>query len=140
LKSPDQIPTLSPTSTASCSAGRLTRVRFPGYQTIEPAAPNDVSEGIRQETFAERVLYVKVEDLNAAVHRTVELGGRMVIPPTLVPGVVHFALIEDLAGNRTVGSGFVRATRLFSPVAMVFSRPAAARGRHNLRRACLRPQ
>ena len=74
---------------------------FPTYQTIEPAGPNGISGGIRQETFTERVFYVKVEDLNAAVQRAVELGGRVVIPPTLVLGVVHFALIQDPAGNRT---------------------------------------
>jgi PhnB protein len=74
---------------------------FPNYHSIDPAGPGGPTGGIRQEAFAERVLYVKVDDLEASVKRAVELGGRVVIPPTLIPSVVHFALIEDPAGNRT---------------------------------------
>jgi predicted enzyme related to lactoylglutathione lyase len=74
---------------------------FPGYQSIGPIGAGGLRGGIRQETFTERVFYVKVPDLQAALDRAVELGGRVLVPPKLVPGVVHFAMFEDPAGNRT---------------------------------------
>jgi predicted enzyme related to lactoylglutathione lyase len=78
----------------------ITPGTFGNYYNIAPAVPGGLPGGIRQETFTERVFYVKVPDLHAAVKRAEDLGGRVVIPPKLVPGVVHFAMIEDPAGNR----------------------------------------
>lgn len=85
---------------------------FPGYFNIasgESGAPNG---GIRQEEKPERIVYVRVPDLDAAVAEVVRLGGRVLIPPTRIPGVVTFALFEDPAGNRT---GMVHEARLNHP-------------------------
>jgi predicted enzyme related to lactoylglutathione lyase len=57
--------------------------------------------GFRQEEKPEVVLYIKVADLQAVLDAVVQAGGRVIIPPTNVPGVVHFALFEDPCGNRT---------------------------------------
>ena len=53
----------------------------------------------------ERVLYIKVADLQAALDAAVREGARVLIPPTRVPGVVFFALFEDPGGN---GTGLVQ--------------------------------
>ena len=54
-----------------------------------------------QEQFAERVIYIKVADLQQTLDAAVAAGGKVILPPTRVPGVVYFALFEDPAGNRT---------------------------------------
>ena len=43
--------------------------------------------------------YVQVDDIQAALDRAVELGGEVVLPPTVVPGVVTYAQFKDLEGN-----------------------------------------
>jgi hypothetical protein len=72
---------------------------FPAYFNIE-AEGAGMRGGIRQEAAAERVLYVKVPDLQAALDEAVKRGGKVVIPPTVIPNVVSFALFDDPAGNR----------------------------------------
>ena len=64
---------------------------LPGTLRIEAAGHGDV---------AERVLYVGVADVNAALANVVAHGGSIVIPRTVVPGVVVFGLLKDPAGNR----------------------------------------
>jgi predicted enzyme related to lactoylglutathione lyase len=49
---------------------------------------------------ADQSLYVRVPDLRQTLDQVVAGGGKVLIPPTQVPGVVHFALFEDPAGNR----------------------------------------
>ena len=72
---------------------------FPGYFDIDAAAAG-LRGGIRQEKAAERVLYVRVPDLQATLDDAVKRGGKVLIPPTHIPNVVSFALFEDPAGNR----------------------------------------
>ena len=43
--------------------------------------------------------YVQVEDVQAYLDKVAKLGGKMVIPPTEVPGMGHFAWFTDLDGN-----------------------------------------
>jgi len=74
---------------------------FPNYLSVAADAGAGLAGGFRQEEKAERVLYVRVADLDGAIAKVVAEGGRVLIPPTLVPGVVHFALFEDPQGNRT---------------------------------------
>lgn len=73
---------------------------FPGYFNIA-AEGAGVRGGVRLEGTPERVLYVKVPDLQAALDLVVKRGGKVVIPPTHIPNVVSFAMFEDPAGNRT---------------------------------------
>jgi len=45
------------------------------------------------------MFYVQVEDVQSHLERAVALGGRVVIPPTDVPGMVTFARFADTEGN-----------------------------------------
>ena len=74
---------------------------FPNYFALGAEAGAGLAGGFRQEATPERVLYIRVDDLDATLAAVVVAGGRVVIPPTEVPGVVHFALFEDPGGNRT---------------------------------------
>jgi predicted enzyme related to lactoylglutathione lyase len=71
--------------------------RFPNYFSVGP----EDGAGFRQEAQPERVFYIQVADLQVALDKVVAAGGKVLIPPTNVPGVVHFALFEDPQGNRT---------------------------------------
>jgi predicted enzyme related to lactoylglutathione lyase len=64
---------------------------LPGTLRVEP--PN-------LGTVTERVLYVGVPDINAALEAVKTHGGAVVFPRTVVPGVVVLALFTDPAGNR----------------------------------------
>jgi uncharacterized protein (TIGR03067 family) len=66
---------------------------------IAAATTGGIKGGIRQDP-AEKVLYFGVPDINAALKRIEESGGKTVVPRTVVPGVVTFALFTDPAGNR----------------------------------------
>jgi predicted enzyme related to lactoylglutathione lyase/quinol monooxygenase YgiN len=74
---------------------------FPNYISMAADAGAGLAGGFRQEEKPERVLYIRVADLDASLAKVVAAGGKVLIPPTNVPGVVHFALFEDPQGNRT---------------------------------------
>ncbi|HEX3917601.1 MAG TPA: VOC family protein [Caulobacteraceae bacterium] len=75
--------------------GRLTPVPvaspLPGLLRVEQAG---------QQPVAERVLYIGVPDIPAALAKITANGGQIVLPRTEVPGVVVIALFRDPAGNR----------------------------------------
>lgn len=54
---------------------------------------------IRQDP-AETLIYLGVSDIDAALKKIVAAGGTVVLPRTVVPRVVTFALFKDPAGNR----------------------------------------
>ncbi len=58
-----------------------------------------IKGGIRQDP-AEKVLYLGVPDIDAALVQIELAGGRVLVRRTVVPGVVTFALFTDPAGNR----------------------------------------
>ena len=64
---------------------------LPGNLRIEQAGHGDV---------AERVIYLGVPDVTAALAKVVAHGGSIVFPRMVVPGVVITALFKDPAGNR----------------------------------------
>ena len=74
---------------------------FPGSRSLGADSGAGLAGGFRPDPDPERVLYVQVADLDATLAAVVRGGGRVLIPPTDVPGVVHFALFEDPGGNRT---------------------------------------
>lgn len=57
-----------------------------GGVTTDPAAP-------------QVVIYVEVKDLQAALDKAESLGGKTVLPPREIPGVVTFAVMSDPEGN-----------------------------------------
>lgn len=76
--------------------------KVPGYGYVDSGEPGAVPGGIREETKTppERVIYIRVPDLAAALARVTAAGGVVVLPPTRLPWV-HFALFRDPAGNTT---------------------------------------
>jgi predicted enzyme related to lactoylglutathione lyase len=43
--------------------------------------------------------YAQVPDLKATIEHAVKLGGKQIVPPMEVPGMGHFAWIQDPEGN-----------------------------------------
>jgi predicted enzyme related to lactoylglutathione lyase len=64
---------------------------LPGTLRVEPADQGPVTE---------RILYVGVPDVTAALAAVTANGGKVVFPRTVVPGVVIVAVFTDPAGNR----------------------------------------
>ena len=69
----------------------------------------DLGEGIggglmrcRDDMPAYVTVYVAVDDLEATLAMAKELGGEPLLPPTPIPGVGQFALLQDPEGN-TIG-------------------------------------
>ena len=44
-------------------------------------------------------IYVEVDDLQAYLNKAESLGGKTLVPPTVIPNMVTFALFQDPAGN-----------------------------------------
>ena len=72
-----------------------------GYVPVEPKAPAKLTGGIGPSPQRQPLVtfYVKVVDPSATLKRAQELGGRIVMPPTDVPGGVTFARFADPEGN-----------------------------------------
>jgi uncharacterized protein (TIGR03067 family) len=66
---------------------------------IAAASTGGLKGGIRQDP-PEKVFYFGVPDINEALKKIEASGGKTVVPRTVVPGVVTFALFTDPAGNR----------------------------------------
>ena len=64
---------------------------LPGNLRVEPPS---------ERPTAERVLYVGVPDINAALAKVTANGGSVVFGRMVAPGVVILALFKDPAGNR----------------------------------------
>jgi uncharacterized protein len=78
-----------------------------GYVPVAPAAPVTLTGGIGASQTGKPLLtfYVKVADPSKILKRAEELGGRVVMPPTDVPGGITFARFADPEGNEV---GIVR--------------------------------
>lgn len=44
-------------------------------------------------------IYAMVDDLKATLDHATKLGGKTIVPPTEVPGMGHFAWLQDPDGN-----------------------------------------
>jgi len=67
------------------------------------AVPASSTGGLRgglRDDPAEKILYLGVPDIDAALARIEAAGGVAIVPRTVVPGVVTYALFLDPAGNR----------------------------------------
>jgi len=69
-----------------------------GGSTISAASTGGLRGGVREDP-ADKVLYMGVSDVTEALARIEAAGGKTVVPRTVVPGVVTFALFTDPAGN-----------------------------------------
>lgn len=70
-----------------------------GTDIIAAASTGGLRGGIRQDP-AEKVLYMGVPDIKSALKQIEAAAGNTIVPRTVVPGVVTFALFTDPAGNR----------------------------------------
>ena len=72
-----------------------------GYVPVEPKAPVKLTGGIGQSPQRQPlvIFYVKVADAAETLKRAEQLGGRVVMPPTDVPGGITFARFADPEGN-----------------------------------------
>jgi predicted enzyme related to lactoylglutathione lyase len=48
---------------------------------------------------ARTTAYIRVPDLQATLDQAVSMGGKVVVPPTDIPGVLTFAHVADPEGN-----------------------------------------
>ena len=64
---------------------------LPGNLRVEPSD---------QGPLTERLIYIGVPDVTAALARITNLGGSVVFPRLVVPGVVVVGMFKDPAGNR----------------------------------------
>ena len=66
---------------------------------IAASSTGGIRGGIRQDP-AEKIFYLGVASIDATLKQINEGGGKTIMPRTVVPGVVTFALFVDPAGNR----------------------------------------
>jgi len=66
---------------------------------VSASSTGGLRGGLRDDP-AEKIFYLGVPDIDAALARIEAAGGVTVLPRTVVPGVVTFALFLDPAGNR----------------------------------------
>jgi predicted enzyme related to lactoylglutathione lyase len=66
---------------------------------IAAASTGGLRGGIRQDP-AETLLYLEVPDIVATLKEIEAAGGKTVVPRSVVPGVVTYAIFTDPAGNR----------------------------------------
>jgi uncharacterized protein len=57
-------------------------------------------KGTLRQDPAEKIIYIGVPDINAALARITASGGSVAMPRTVIPNVATFALFTDPAGNR----------------------------------------
>ena len=70
------------------------------YAVVDTGGDGGISGGIGDAANANRVtFYIAVDDPQAYLDRIEQAGGRIVIPLTVVPDVVTFALFADPEGN-----------------------------------------
>jgi predicted enzyme related to lactoylglutathione lyase len=56
--------------------------------------------GPTQDKSTHVTFYVQVNDLQAYLKKAERLGGKTLVPPTEIPGMVTFAMFADPEGNR----------------------------------------
>jgi predicted enzyme related to lactoylglutathione lyase len=77
---------------------------------ISPLSTGGLRGGLREDP-AEKVLYIAVDSIDDTLREIEDAGGHTVIPRTVVPGVVTFALFTDPAGNRMGLAEVISTTR-----------------------------
>jgi predicted enzyme related to lactoylglutathione lyase len=73
------------------------------YGLVDTQTEDGINGGIAQEQeSATRVtVYVQVDDLQAYLDKAESLGGKTILPPTVIPDTVTLAMFTDPEGNIT---------------------------------------
>jgi predicted enzyme related to lactoylglutathione lyase len=71
------------------------------YGMVDAHADGGIGGGISadQNGMNRVTIYVQVDDLDAYLKKAESLGGKTVVPVTEVPGMVTFAMFQDVGGN-----------------------------------------
>ena len=71
------------------------------YGLVDTQTEDGINGGIAQEQeLATRVtVYVQVDDLQAYLDKAESLGGKTILPPTVIPDTVTLAMFTDPEGN-----------------------------------------
>jgi uncharacterized protein len=70
------------------------------YGVVDTHAGKGISGGITPTQRGRHVtIFVEVDDLQAYLDKAVKLGGKVIIPVTVVPKMAIFATFSDPAGN-----------------------------------------
>ena len=69
-----------------------------GASTIASSSTGGLRGGIREDP-PDKVLYIGIDDIDDVLAKVESNGGSVVLPRTVVPEVVTFALFKDPAGN-----------------------------------------
>ena len=71
------------------------------YGLVDTQTEDGINGGIAQEQeAAPRVtVYVQVDDLQAYLDKAESLGGKTILPPTVIPDTVTLAMFTDPEGN-----------------------------------------
>jgi uncharacterized protein len=72
------------------------------YRMVDTGVRMGINGGVGQRDVLDQpgvMFYVQVEDLQSHLDRAVSLGGRVILPPHEVPGMVTFAQFADFEGN-----------------------------------------
>jgi predicted enzyme related to lactoylglutathione lyase len=72
-----------------------------GNYALVDGASSGVAGGIGESQDGNKLVtvYIQVQDLQATLDRAVKLGGKVVMPPMEIPGVVALAQFADPDGN-----------------------------------------
>ena len=73
------------------------------YGLVDTQAEGGINGGIAQaqEPATRVTVYVQVDDLQAYLDKAESLGGKTLMPPTEIPGIVTLAMFADPEGNVT---------------------------------------
>ncbi len=71
-----------------------------GYGLVNTGTESGINGGIEPSPTGENrvMIYIKVDDIQGYLDRAVAAGAEVVVPVTVVPGAVTFALFSDPAG------------------------------------------
>ena len=69
------------------------------YVLVDTASGKGINGGIGKGDTNSTTVYIQADDLDAALAKIEELGGKTVTPVTTIPDMVTFATFTDLAGN-----------------------------------------
>ena len=71
------------------------------YATFEvDGGPGGGLNPVREDYPAGTIsVYVETDDINATLAKVEQLGGKILVSPSMIPGIGNFAFFSDLTGN-----------------------------------------
>lgn len=98
------------------------------YGLVDTHTKKGINGGIQQTpkgTPPMVTIYIEVDDLQAYLSKAQKLGGKTVVPPTVIPNMVTFAVFADPQEGTVVG--LVKAEEMAKPARASTSKTRAAK-------------